>query len=96
MEQPEHYYQNIIGQNIAKKRSALGWSQEQFAAKLQVKGWDISRGTVAKIESRIRLVTDIELLFLAKVLRCDLTHLLEASSSEVLGLINKRSRNGTS
>lgn len=32
-------------------------------------GWNISRSTLAKIESKVRRVTDIEVQFLARTLR---------------------------
>jgi transcriptional regulator with XRE-family HTH domain len=49
-------------------RDHRGWSQEQLAQECQRRGWDISRDTVAIIESRQRRVDDIELRTLASVL----------------------------
>jgi len=43
-------------------------TQEALAARLQVEGWDVSRESLAKLESQFRRVPDCELLFLAKVL----------------------------
>jgi len=40
-----------------------------LAAKCGVLGWDISRGTLAKIEAQVRKVTDTELVLLAKALK---------------------------
>ena len=37
-------------------------------AKCQLSGWDVSRESLAKIESRLRSVSDIEILKLAKIL----------------------------
>jgi hypothetical protein len=39
-----------------------------FAARLGVAGLDMSRGTLAKIEARVRCVSHAELPFLAKAL----------------------------
>ncbi len=39
-----------------------------MVAKCQIKGWDVSRESLAKVESQLRTVTDIEILKLAKVL----------------------------
>ena len=50
-------------------------SQEAFAARLQIAGWDITRGGLSKIEARIRRVNDAELFVLAKVLQCELSDL---------------------
>lgn len=46
--------QNITGRNIAKSREAKELTQDEFAAKLQILGWDVSRGTIAKIEAQVR------------------------------------------
>lgn len=61
--------QNIVGPQVRKLRSAKGWSQEELAAHLQKAGWDIARGTLAKVEARVRCVSDGELRTLARVLK---------------------------
>jgi transcriptional regulator with XRE-family HTH domain len=43
-------------------------TQDQLAAKCGVVGWDISRGTLSKIEAGLRCVTDAEVQFLSKAL----------------------------
>jgi transcriptional regulator with XRE-family HTH domain len=60
---------NIVGPNVRRLRNNQDISQEKLAAKCQLIGWDISREGIAKIESQIRGVSDIELLKLAKALR---------------------------
>ena len=60
---------NIIGPNVRRLRNNQDISQEALAAKCQLIGWDISREGIAKIESQVRGVSDIELLKLAKALR---------------------------
>lgn len=62
---------NIVGKKVReyRKKSRPRLSQEQLSAKLQLEGWKISRGTLAKIEAGIRSVTDIEVMFLAKALK---------------------------
>jgi hypothetical protein len=37
------------------------FTQAQLAAKFNVSGWDVSRETLAKIESQIRWVADFEI-----------------------------------
>ena len=59
---------NIIGPKIRQHREQLGLTQDQMAAKCQVLGFDLTRGTLAKIESRVRAVSDHEIPFLAKAL----------------------------
>jgi transcriptional regulator with XRE-family HTH domain len=62
---------NIIGVNVRTAREKNGWTQEQLAAKCNLLEWNISRGTLAKIESNVRRVTDIEVKVLALALNTD-------------------------
>jgi transcriptional regulator with XRE-family HTH domain len=57
---------NVVGAQLQKLREARGWSQEVLAGELQRGGWEISRGTLAKIEARIRCVNDEELLYFSR------------------------------
>ena len=59
---------NVVGPQIRKRRYDLGLTQEALSAQCQLHGLDISRGTLAQIESQVRCVKDEELLTLAKVL----------------------------
>lgn len=59
---------NVVGKEIQKRRYQLGLTQEQFSAQCQLRGLDISRGTVSQIEAQIRCVSDSELFLLASVL----------------------------
>ena len=75
MEQSSSSPQNLVGPVVRKLRMSAGLSQDAFAARLQVAGWDISRGGVSKIEARLRRVNDAELMILARALKCDLAAL---------------------
>src|ERR1700728_881457 len=44
-------------------------SQAQLVVKIQLKGWNLSRESLAKIEAKLHKVTDTELLYFADVLR---------------------------
>jgi transcriptional regulator with XRE-family HTH domain len=59
---------NVVGRQVRKLRTQKGWTQEVLAQKLQLQAWDISRTSLAKLESQLRRVPDCELLFLASVL----------------------------
>ncbi|MGB7769915.1 MAG: helix-turn-helix transcriptional regulator [Verrucomicrobiia bacterium] len=59
---------NLIGTQVRELRDRKGWTQEDLSAKLQVFGWDVSRESLAKLETRQRRVPDGELFILAKVL----------------------------
>lgn len=59
-------------------------SQNDLATACQVAGWDISRGTLAKIEAGLRCVSDVEVVLLAKVIGCDPGDLLKKGFQECL------------
>ena len=66
---------NVVGSEVRKLRNQRGWTQEVFAQKLQLAGWDVSRTSLAKLETGLHWVSDCELLFLAKVLAVELDDL---------------------
>ena len=66
---------NVVGPRIKQIRAAKGLTQEALAARCNILNWDISRGTLAKIESRLRRVTDAEVALLAEALKVDIDEL---------------------
>ena len=68
-------YKNNVGPQVRRRRYALGWSQSDFAAKLQIAGFDISRSGVSKIEARLSYVDDKALVYLAEVLKVQVQEL---------------------
>lgn len=60
--------QNIIGARVRKLRGERGWTQDQLAAACQRLGWDMSRVTLAKIETGVRAVNDGEVVVFASAL----------------------------
>jgi transcriptional regulator with XRE-family HTH domain len=58
---------NAIGPIIRKLRNQRGWTQEELAAKLQLKGWDCTRRWLAKIEAQQVAVKDFEMLYFRTV-----------------------------
>ena len=66
---------NIIGDNVKKIRRHRGWTQDQLTAKCNLVGFNISRGTLAKIESKVRRVIDSEVQLLAMALRITIDEL---------------------
>jgi len=77
---------NIIGKKVREARHNFNpsLSQKELAAKLEINGWEISRGTLSKIEAGIRQVTDFELLALANVLKVSPEWLLDRQLFENL------------
>jgi len=72
---------NIVGPVVRQFREKKGLTQADLAAKLNLAGWDISRETLAKIESRIRWVSDFEVLLLADSLEISGPELLRLAAS---------------
>ena len=59
---------NLCGQNVAVTRKQLNISQKKLADKLQLEGLEIDKNAIQRIEAGKRFITDIELVYLAKVL----------------------------
>lgn len=66
---------NLIGPQIRKIRYQKQMTQDQLAIRLQMAGFDLTRGSVAKIESRISKVKDYELFYFTRVLGVTLADL---------------------
>ena len=66
---------NIVGPKIRQIRERKDLTQEELATHCNVQGWDISRSTLAKIESQVRRVTDEEVAIMAKILDVDISEL---------------------
>ena len=66
----------MIGPTLRSLREAEGLTQAELAGRLQLAGWDISRETLAKVESQVRCVTDRELVRFAEALEIDPSELL--------------------
>ncbi len=63
---------NTIGPTIRRLREEKDWTQDQLAAHCHLIGWDVSRSTIAKIESQVRRITDGEIKLIAKALEVDI------------------------
>jgi transcriptional regulator with XRE-family HTH domain len=62
---------NLVGPQIRRLRDQQGLTQPMLAARCRRWGWDLSRQTLAKIETQLRWVSDFELLCLARALRVE-------------------------
>lgn len=71
----EQKKQNVVGPAVRRLRVKAGLTQAVFAARCQVKGFDITRGTLAKIEAQVRCVSDSEVAELADCLGCKVSDL---------------------
>ena len=68
---------NLAGGRVRKLRVAGGLTQEQLAARCQTVGWDVTRGTLAKIEAGVRRLNDAEVVVLAKCLKVGIADLVD-------------------
>jgi transcriptional regulator with XRE-family HTH domain len=66
---------NIIGPQVRAIRESKNMTQEAFAMRCQDLDWNISRGTLAKIEAQVRRVTDEEVVLLAEALKIKISRL---------------------
>ena len=59
---------NMVGDQVKKLRISKKMSQQTLSNKLEMMAIYICRGSISRIEDKLRTVTDIELYGLAKVL----------------------------
>lgn len=67
---------NVSGENVKHLREARKLSQEQLATLMQLKDVQMSQKAISRLESGVRIITDYELMILAKVLNVDVESLL--------------------
>ena len=80
---------NVVGPQIQRQRVHAGLTQDALAARCGVAGWDVSRGTLSKIEARVRCVSDAELFILAKVLKTEVSALFPRDAKLVLWTLHR-------
>lgn len=66
---------NITGQRIKEARMKAGLSQKKLSERLETEAVYVCRGSVSRIESGERTVTDIEIDAISKVLGVSLDYL---------------------
>lgn len=67
---------NVIGPRVKQVRKQLKLSQDELAAKMQVKNIDVTQRVISRIETQERFVADFELRALAEILDVDIYWLL--------------------
>ncbi len=72
--------QNIVGSQVKLLRRERGLTQAMLAARCGLLGWDIGENIITKIETKVRCVTDAELLCLSKALDISPADLLPAKA----------------
>ena len=66
-----------IGANIRRQREKNGLTQEMLAARLQVRGCDITRSAIAKIEVGQRHLYPDEIILLKEIFGCSFDELFD-------------------
>lgn len=74
---------NVVGKRIRQARIRNNMSQEELAAKMQLRNILIGQKVISRIEKGERFVADCELLGFAEVLKVDLYWLFN------IGMTNK-------
>ena len=67
---------NLCGKAVAQKRREMKKSQRELADALQLAGLDVDKNAIQRIEAGKRFVTDIELVYLARVLNVSVNDLI--------------------
>lgn len=66
---------NIVGKRVKEARKKAGFSQRKLSIKLELLAIYVCRGSISRIESGARTVTDIEIDGISKVLNISLDFL---------------------
>ena len=70
---------NVIGPQVQHLRKQKSLTQEELTARCNLIGWNITRSILAKIESRVRRVSDVEVELMARALKVKIAELYENS-----------------
>ncbi len=71
---------NLISKNLIEFRKARNYSQRLLAYQLQLKGYDMDKNVITRIETNKRYVTDIELKALCEVLEVTYDELIDGKA----------------
>ncbi|MFA0330730.1 helix-turn-helix domain-containing protein [Vibrio cyclitrophicus] len=70
---------NLVGTRIKELRKAQGLTQVNLATQFQLRGWDMSHQTIAKIETGVKPVRDIEIVQLSLILDVPIAEIFQIS-----------------
>lgn len=76
---------NPIGHTIRSQRLRQRLTQDQLAAQCQVRGLNLTRGTLAKIEAQVRHLKACELFVIAKVMGVPMEHFYPPGFAALVG-----------
>ena len=73
---------NMVGDQVRKLRLEKKMSQQKLSDKLEMMAIYICRGSISRIEEKVRTVTDIELYGLATVLGVSIDELFQIDEKD--------------
>jgi transcriptional regulator with XRE-family HTH domain len=62
---------NVFGPQLKKMRQVRGLAATEVVAQLNVLGWDVAASSYSQFEAGDRILSDLELLLILKVLKAD-------------------------
>lgn len=68
---------NLIAARLKELRKTTGLSQRDLARELQLKGFDMDKNVITRIETNKRYVTDLELKALAEIFKVSYQYLID-------------------
>jgi transcriptional regulator with XRE-family HTH domain len=76
---------NIIGERIRQARKAANppITQKDLVARLEVQGMTVDQSGISKIESGLRPITDIEVIFLTRALKVSIAWLFQEEIGDI-------------
>lgn len=73
---------NLINKRLKKLREEKGMSQRGLAQNLQLRGYDMDKNVITRIETNKRYVTDVELKAFVEVFGVDYGYLIEGKEGK--------------
>ncbi len=73
----DYEIQNVVGEKVRKYRMERNLSQRELSERLEMYAVYICRGSISRIESHERTVTDFELKAMAKILKVSVEELFD-------------------
>ncbi len=70
---------NLISKRLIELRKNHGYSQRDLAFQLQLKGYDIDKNVITRIETNQRYVTDMEIKAFSEVFSVSYDYLIDGN-----------------
>lgn len=73
---------NLISKQLIELRKKNNYSQRDLAYMLQLKGYDIDKNVITRIETNQRYVTDLEIKALSEVFKVSYDYLIDGPQED--------------